>query len=173
MVFRQERTVLLTRCFGVFMILAVGLQLVQTHYFRRRDHVEGMDRIKGASWRRVGTIVGLPSGLIAGVIGVAGGVWAVPAQTLVFGVPLRNAIANSTAMIIGLSASAVALQSIAVAGMAGLSPLDGLWLTVWLAPGAIVGGWWGASLSQHFPVSGLRYLFYGLLIVTGVRLMMA
>ncbi|MBW7903986.1 MAG: sulfite exporter TauE/SafE family protein [Phycisphaerae bacterium] len=166
--FSKENTHWLARLFGVFMIAAVALQATMAPS-ANGDGGRVSSCPTAARWLRFGLIVGLPAGVIAGLLGVAGGVWAVPAQSHIFGVRVRYAIANSTAMIIGVAGAAVGFQSLAVAGL-GLDPVDGLWLGLWLAPGAVVGGWWGAVLSHRLPVAWLRYLFYGVLVVTGLRL---
>jgi len=121
----------------------------------------------------LGTIVGLPAGIIAGLLGVGGGIWAVPAQSLLFGVRLRNAIANSSVMIIGVAA----LTSLSLTAFIARLPADpqmsaatGWWLALWLAPGAILGGWCGAGLTHRLPVRWLRYAFLLLLGITGYRL---
>jgi len=169
--FQRENTTWLARAFGAFMILAVALQAAQARGTAAGDGRNVTSCPMPRRRLRIGLIVGLPAGVIAGLLGVAGGVWAVPAQNIILGVRLKNAIANSTAMIIGLAAAAVVFQSMSVLALSGLDPLDGFWLALWLAPGAVVGGWWGAALSHQLPVQWLRYLFYALLVATGARLL--
>jgi uncharacterized membrane protein YfcA len=89
-------------------------------------------------------------------------------------VRLPNAIANSACMIIALAAGAAALQSFAIVNLhdPNLSPAQGWWLALWLSPGATVGGWFGGRLTHRVPVDLLRYAFYALLVVTGLKLML-
>lgn len=171
--FADEYTVWLRRVFGAFMLLAVGGNLWQT--WRRRhmpQFVVGAKSPVAGRWARIGVLVGLPSGVIGGLLGVGGGVWAVPAQVYGLGVRLPNAIANSAGMIIALAAGGAAVLSVAIADMQGISASQGLWLALWLAPGALVGGWFGAKLTHRLPVPILRNAFYVLLAVTGVRLLL-
>jgi uncharacterized membrane protein YfcA len=119
---------------------------------------------------RYGLVIGVPTGLIAGLLGIAGGVWAVPAQWLLFGIRLRHAIANSSTMIVPVAGIAAISQSIAVSRLGGLSVADGWWLTAFLAPGAAVGGWLGAALCSRLPTKWLRYGLYVVLAAAGVRL---
>ena len=169
--FADEYTEILRRTFGVFMLLAV----VANIWRRRRGAggAESCDHCPMPNRRlRIGTIVGLPSGIVAGLLGVGGGVWAVPAQNYALGVRLPNAIANSACMIIGLAAGATVVQSLAVASLDDpLVPVgQAFWLALWLAPGAIVGGSIGGRLTHILPVDLIRNVFYVLLAVTGLRL---
>jgi uncharacterized membrane protein YfcA len=170
-VFADEYTEILRRTFGVFMLLAVGANIWRR--WRGDGGAEHCDRCPLPTRRlRIGTIVGLPAGIIAGLLGVGGGVWAVPAQNYALGVRLPNAIANSACMIIGLAAGATVMQSLAIASLRDpQTPVhQAFWLALWLAPGAIVGGSIGGRLTHTLPVDWIRTVFYGLLVVTGVRL---
>ncbi len=122
--------------------------------------------------RFIGLLVGLPTGCIAGLLGLGGGTWAVPAMNLLLGLRLRFAIATSTLAIIGVALATSIGQSIDLARLGNDPPLHrvGWWLAAWLAPGALVGGWIGAGLTHRLPVRWLRYIFLALLAVTGVKL---
>ncbi len=123
----------------------------------------------------VGLIVGLPAGFIAGLLGIGGGVWAVPAQRQLLGIRIRNAIANSASMIICVAIVTSATLGYAISRMPqdDLSPVQGWRLAAWLAPGALLGGWCGGGLTHRLPVRWLRYGFQLLLAATGLRLILA
>ena len=170
--FANEMTVVLRRTFGGFMLAAVAINIWRS--WRLRGGPTGPDRCPLPSrWMRIGTIVGFPAGVIAGLLGVGGGVWAVPAQNFVLGVRLPNAIANSSCMIAGLAAGAALLKAVSIAHLDDpQAPYwRGLWLAVWLAPGATIGGWFGAKLTHELPVHWIRNVFYALLVITGLRLL--
>ena len=120
----------------------------------------------------IGLLVGLPSGFIAGLLGVGGGIWAVPAQSLLLGIRIRNAIATSTVMIIAIAIATSIGMTIRLALRPNSPPLHHVawWIALWLAPGAIAGGWCGAGLTHRLPVRLLRYIFQALLAVTGLKL---
>ncbi|MEW6252549.1 MAG: sulfite exporter TauE/SafE family protein [Planctomycetota bacterium] len=173
-VFRDEQAANLRRIFGGFLELVVLISLVQEWRTARgapylRDHCPMPTRRT-----LLGVVVGLPAGVIAGLLGVGGGIWAVPAQSLLFGLRIRNAIANSAAMIVGISVvTAISLTlfiSTRLAGDPHVSTASGWWLTLWLAPGAVAGGWLGASLTHTLPVRWLRYAFLLVLAYTGYQL---
>ena len=63
-------------------------------------------------------------------------------------------------------------KSAAVARMPGLRALDGLMLALFLAPGALLGGWIGAGLTHRIPSAGLRIAVNLLLTAAGLRLLL-
>ena len=165
---------MLKALFGAFIIVSV---LAGWIWAPRRDPPGG-DTLadKPASpWRllKVSAIVGAPSGMISGLLGVGGGIWAVPVQHFAFATPLRVAVANSSGMVLALTLAATVGQTIAVSRLEGVAALDAFRLTVWLAPGAIAGGWIGAGLTHRLPVRVVRRVLDVLLMLVGLRLMLA
>lgn len=164
-----EATRWLQRIFGVAMIVVV----VSTYVIRRlrprlRDGAAcPVPRRAGF----IGTRVGLPAGFVSGLLGIGGGVWAVPAQNLLLHIRLTSAIANSTCLIIGVALTAAIAQSLSVAAMPGLDWRSGWILALWLSPGALVGGGIGGRLTHVLPIEIVRTAFHALLVITGLRLM--
>jgi len=170
--FAAETTHVLRRIFGGFMIVSVMVDMAQG---RRRSLAEGSDIDADKPPPRpnslaCGALVGAPAGLISGLLGVGGGIWAVPAQHALFHIPLRNAIGASTAMIVALAPLAAWMQSVAVSRMPGLNVTDGWRLAAILAPGAAVGGWIGGRLTHVTPLASLKIVFQVLLVVAGLKL---
>lgn len=169
--FVVEQTRNLRRAFGVFLEIVVVIQVLMQILTMRGDPAL-TDRCPLPTRRWLhGLVVGLPTGLIAGFLGIGGGVWAVPAQAVLFGIRLRHAIANSSLMIIFVAGATVIVQSLALSRMPGLSPAAAWWLTLILAPTAIGGGWLGAGLTHRISTTWLRLVFNGLLALTGIQLM--
>ena len=167
-----EHTRTLKQIFGAFLEFVVAVSAFQEWRSRTGEpHLCDacpMPRRRGL----LGLLIGLPSGCLAGLLGIGGGIWAVPAMSLLLGIRLRHAIATSMLMIIGVALATAIGQSIALARLDNNPPLHHVawWLALWLAPGALVGGWCGASLTHRLPVRWLRYVFLALLAVTGLRL---
>lgn len=165
----------LRRMFGGFLQLVVLSSIFQEWQQRRRGDLalNATCPIPGR-WLYFGSVVGVPAGFIGGLLGVGGGVWAVPAQRLFFNYAIRPAIANSACMVAGvaLTTSVGLCLQIAALNDPHLTPAAGLWLALWLAPGAVLGGWLGATLTHRLPVRTLRYAFDGLLVLTGLRLLL-
>lgn len=168
-----EYTRTLKRIFGLFLEFVVVVSAFQD--WRRRKGEPHLCASCPLPTRRsfIGLVVGLPSGCIAGLLGVGGGIWAVPAQSLLLGVRLRYAIATTTLMIISVALATSVGQSIQLARLPHNPPLHhaAWWLTLWLTPGALVGGWCGAALTHRLPTRWLGYGFQLLLLASGLRLL--
>jgi len=170
--FQAEQTRILRRIFGVFLEFVVAVQLYQDWLAGQGER--SLRRSCPLPSRRllIGGSVGLPTGLIAGLLGVGGGIWNVPVQYLLFGVRLRYAIATSSFVVVFVSAVTTIVQSWSVAHLPGLSLHASVPLVGWLVPGALVGGWCGAELTHRLPVRWLRYAFGALLALSGLRLIL-
>ena len=109
------------------------------------------------SWRNL--LPGLMMGMPAGLLGIGGGVIAVPAQQLVLGTRLRNAIANSTALIVFTAAVAACYKNYSLTAVAGASPWKSIRIAAIIAPAGLLGGFLGAKLMHVSPVRLLRIIF--------------
>lgn len=117
-------------------------------------------------------ILGLPMGVISGILGITGGVIEVPLQRYVAGVPLRNAIANSAVLVFfaSLVGSIVAMtHGIQTGAFDWSAPIK---LAVILIPGAYAGGLIGAWLNKVVPLGVLRWLYAVLMFVIAGRMFM-
>ena len=117
--------------------------------------------------------LGLPMGIISGILGITGGVVEVPLQRYVVGVPLRNAIANSAVLVFfaSLVGSIVAMaHGVQTGAFEWSTPLK---LAVILIPGAYVGGLIGAWLTNVVPVGVLRWFYAVLMFVIAVRMFLS
>jgi uncharacterized membrane protein YfcA len=168
--FSGESTHVLRKAFGVFMVAVVAIQ-VPREVRRTSAGTSLRDRSPTTGrWWVYASLVGLPSGLLSGFLGIGGGIWAVPSQYYLLGVRLHNAIANSGTMIVTVASVAALLQWFLVAQMDDVRAADGWLLVLFIAPGAMVGGWFGGALAHRLPVRRLRLALYALLAVAGVRL---
>jgi uncharacterized membrane protein YfcA len=168
--FVGEHAHLLRRIFGAFMVLAAAADIWWHRAAQPRHETHRLSCPVATRRALIGTAVGLPAGVIGGLLGVGGGIWAVPTQNAAFGIRLPNAIANSACTIVAAAAAAALAKSVAIMRIAELDVLNGWWLALWLAPGALVGGWFGAALTHRLPVRWIRRAFYALLVITGLRL---
>jgi hypothetical protein len=123
----------------------------------------------GPSAARTAGVVGVPTGLVAGLLGVGGGALAVPFQQVFLRMPLRNAIANSSATIICVSVVGATFKNIRLV-QNGMAPTAALTLAVFLIPTAMVGGYFGARLTHRAPLRVLRVMFVLLMVYAGWKL---
>lgn len=117
-------------------------------------------------------LLGLPMGIISGILGITGGVIEVPLQRCVLGVPLRSAIANSAVLVFFASTtgSIVAMAyGIQTGAFEWSAPLR---LALVLIPGAYVGGLIGAWLTKIVPLGTLRWIYAVFMFVIAGRMLM-
>jgi len=117
--------------------------------------------------RRTG--VGAGMGLPAGLLGTGGGTVAVPLQQVALKLPLRSAIANSSA-IICLSAAIGAVYKNYSLPLHDHGAGDGLIVAGLLAPTALIGGKLGAGLTYKLPIRQVRLAFIGLMLVAAWKM---
>jgi hypothetical protein len=176
--------------FGMFLLLAASADLFRLARRRftmpRSDSVtsqeehdarttgnpagpaETGERSRGIGWWAAAAIA-LPTGLIAGLLGVGGGLVAVPLQRRVLGVPIRNAIANSASIIIATSFLGAALKNFAYVRS---HPDNGqsFVLALLLIPTAILGSMLGSRLTHIAPLDVVKGAFFVLLSVAALRM---
>jgi hypothetical protein len=128
----------LTRAFAVFLVLVAARLLLAPPHAASGHGLHGVAR--GALDLALGGAVGL----LAGFMGVGGGILAVPAFTLLLGMPQQLAQGTSLVVILGAACAGTAENARRGNVAAGLVP--------WLAIGAVLGGpvasWWVQRLPQ-------------------------
>jgi uncharacterized protein len=105
---------------------------------------------------------GYATGVLSALLGVGGGIFMVPALVLVAG--FDQQAAQATSLLVILPTAIVATRRLHSAGI-GAPRLS---LTIGLLGAA--GGALGALLALSLPGDVLRYVFSGLLVLVGVRL---
>ncbi|MBA4120550.1 MAG: hypothetical protein C0513_07630 [Isosphaera sp.] len=105
--------------------------------------------------RRVLAGIGVVSGLVAGLLGLGGGVLLVPLLQTLGRVPLRQSIATSS-WVICLTAGFAAVVKLSSLPARGLSVREALAIAAVLLPGAVVGSRLGARLTHELPVAWVR-----------------
>jgi uncharacterized membrane protein YfcA len=113
--------------------------------------------------------IAIPVGLVAGTLGVGGGILAVPLQRRFLKVPIRNAIANSAALIIATSLIGASCKNYAYMADNAGSAAPFL-LAVVLIPMAVLGSWIGSRMTHKLPVRVIKTAFLLLMILAAVRL---
>lgn len=160
--------------FGLFLVTVAAHDLRHA-YLRRRGAIDDAptrvktpNETRPAPFRLIAA-VGIPMGLIAGLLGVGGGIIAVPLQRRFLGLPIRTAIANSAAVIIPTS-----LMGAIAKNYAFMVEHDGnataLVLAAVLIPAAIFGSLIGSRLTHRAPLKLVRTAFFLLLMAAAIRM---
>jgi hypothetical protein len=169
-VFAGRNQAFLRGLFGVFLLLACVIESYQLWHPQRNGppaHADG--RSAGVlTWRRA-ACVAVPTGLAAGLLGVGGGVVAVPLQQRFMGASIRSAIANSATIIIATSLIGAAAKNYAYHVNHG-EDLRPVVLALVLIPPAILGSTIGSRLTHRLPVMQVKLAFVGVLLIAAVRL---
>lgn len=169
-IFRGSGQARLTMLFGLFLIYTAARMLAQIP----RSGLITSQGGKGFDARRdglkAGLVAGLPTGFIAGLLGVGGGTICVPFQNRYLRIPLRSAIANSTATIVMLSLIGASSKNWALAMEHPADLRRSLGLAGMLIPTAILGGWLGSRWTHVLPLKALRVVFSILLVIGGGRM---
>lgn len=109
--------------------------------------------------------VGFAVGILSGMLGVGGGVFMVPIMVTYFAVAQHNAQATSLAVIIP-----TAVASAVIYGFHGSVDYA---VTVNLIIGSMIGAKIGAKLAMKLPAAQLKKLFGVMLILVGLRMVIA
>ena len=144
------------------------------------EYEDGPPRVTGPRSATIGSVMGT----LAGLLGIGGGGIAVPLQQTLLRLPLRQCIANSSAVICVTAAVGAIYKNATLAGRVGpdtaariqelnLAPIDwttGLTLGLLLAPTAWAGGRLGAALTHRLPLRAIRVAFIALMLVAAWKM---
>jgi len=120
-----------------------------------------------AGWLSAGG-VGAIAGLAAGLLGIGGGVIAVPLLHVMCRLPLRRAIAASATMMCVTSVFGAAAKNATLSGL-DLDVSESLLIAACLVPTAIAGGLYGAGLTHSLPLKWVRLVLNVLLLVAAIK----
>ena len=146
----------LTASFAVFVAL-VGLRLLW-----RVPEVADSAVVRGIPAIGIALLIGTAVGLLSGFMGVGGGIIAVPAFTLLLGMPQQTAQGTSLAIVL-VTAPAGAIEHARHGNVAR-------GLVLWLALGAALGGPAGSWLAQRLTHDVLTRTFAAFMLVNAVLL---
>jgi hypothetical protein len=153
--------------FGLFLMVVSVIELWRLVRGAGEDQ-PGRTTV-GTGWLRAG-LIAVPVGIVAGLLGVGGGIVAVPLQRRFLGIPIRAAIANSAAMIIATSLVGACAKNGAYAMEHGFSAHPFILAAV-LIPTAVVGSLIGSRLTHRLPVRILKAAFLGVMVLASIRLL--
>lgn len=155
--------------FGLLLVLA-GVRLL----LRSRERAPDAAPVRRATTLAVGA--GLVVGFFSALLGVGGGIVAIPILLYVMHLDIDRVAATSIGIIVFAAASGTTTYAVTGWSAPGLPSwtLGYVFLPAGLAlvPGAVVGARWGALLNQRTDARVLRVLFALLFLVLGIRLVL-
>jgi len=155
--------------FGVFLIWVLWDQIC---YIRGKSSHNGNDP-KSTITRC--SITGGISGTTAGLLGIGGGLIQVPLLNTLCRIPMKRAIGTSSAImfitaIIGAIVKDTTLPNV-ISENNGIMNISGIEAFVGLLPGALLGGWCGAKLTNVLPVKFIRIVFALLATIASIKML--
>lgn len=161
--------------FGLFL-LCICVADIYRLFRRKRTAIDELSRDQDAdgttspvmTWRKA-AMIGIPTGLVGGALGVGGGILAVPLQRKILRIPIRNAIANSATIIITTSFVGAIVKNCAYV-KEHHGEMRSFILAAVLIPSAIFGSAIGSRLVHKLPVRTVRICFFCALFIVASRL---
>jgi uncharacterized membrane protein YfcA len=114
-------------------------------------------------------VAGAATGFVGGVLGLGGGVVLVPVLQTLCKVPLRQAIATSSAVIC-ITAVIGAAAKLLTLDQHNESVAGAMLLALAMAPAAMIGATLGAKLTHALPLRAVRLVITILLLIAAARL---
>ena len=156
----------LSKILAAFLIYVVAMNIRRLFRSFKPAHTAPREPApREPSW--LALLPGLMMGVPAGLLGVGGGFIAVPAQQVVLRTKLRNAIANSSSLIIFSAAVGAVYKNATLGNVPGATVSQSLSIAALLIPGAIVGSYLGALLMHISPIRVIRTVFICYLLWAG------
>jgi uncharacterized protein len=123
---------------------------------------------KPANNLRLGLTGGI-TGTVSGLLGIGGGLIQVPLLNRLCKLPIKQAIGTSSAImfvtaVVGATVKDFSLQTTENNGLVALIQ------AAQIIPGALVGGWLGAKLTNILPSKGIRSIFAILVLLASYKL---
>ena len=161
--------------FGVFLAYVIVVNIRKL-----LDRVADDPENKSCPSWTIASIVGFFMGFSGGLLGIGGGIIAVPLLQRLARLPLRQCIGTSAAVMCLTSIVGTVTKNLALSGLVdadgqslSLTYGESFKIAICLVPTAILGGLLGAGLTHQFPIRWIRLAFILLLSVACVRFLMS
>ncbi len=152
--------------FGLFLlfliteaVMRVAARIIKRTPQQSERSVAEPERINVPGFAMVGFFMGI----LGAMLGLGGGTLAVPAQNVLFKIPLKNAIANSLATIV-VSASIGAVLYFLLGSGHLFSASDALIVAAAIVPGSITGAYLATKIAHRVRTSDIKFIFYVVLL---------
>jgi uncharacterized membrane protein YfcA len=165
--------VTLSHFFALFALFLAFSTLAQS-FADPNEHVFSGEypKVLTPGQRLMARSIGGVHGFMCGLLGISGGVIALPLQQVLLSVPVRHAAANTVA----ISAFATTFGSVAAVSTGAIRQDfalgDVLFATLWMGGGALIGAPIGAHLNGTIRVVYLKLMFVQLSLSAGLLILL-
>ena len=170
-IFAGQGSIYLRRLLGCFLVYVIGYNIYRLFKSSQLPDMTNEQAAGISPWKSL-TLVGMPMGFVAGLLGV-GGTLGVPLQEVFLKVPLRRTIANSATIIVVISLVGSTYKSLTLPVSAGVPGWEGLRLALILVPTCIAGGYLGSYLMYKLPRKTVRFVFLMIIGYAAVTLLLS
>ncbi len=156
------------RMFVGLLGLALMVTAFSMLFVNEKEQKPGANGSRARTWL-LGVPVGAGIGLLAGIVGIGGGIFLAPILHLLRWGHARAIAAASSVFILVNSLSGLAGQTMKLGDLQRLADLQAYW---WLLPAVLVGGQLGSRIgSRRLPGRGIRMLTAVLVAYVSARLL--
>jgi hypothetical protein len=168
----------LARLFGAFLVYVAGYEiykLIRSATGSDQDGHEDAHIRPSGPWA---SLIGLVTGIAAGLLGIGAGTVATPLQQILLKLPMRRAMANSAAAIIGIAGVGAIYKNASLGAsihfdlFSSASPVvASLKIAALVVPTGFVGGYIGGHLMHRLPKNWVRAAFLVVVILGAYKLL--
>ncbi|MBF0289728.1 MAG: TSUP family transporter [SAR324 cluster bacterium] len=156
--------------FALFIAVKMVFEIYGSALGIGTDEREKKSKLKEGHRWKYGWL-GMPMGIVSGILGISGGVIEVPMQRYFAKVPLKEAIANSSVLVFYTSLLGGVIATIHGIGIGAFDIQTPIILTAIIMPGAYLGGMIGAWLTKTMPINALKSVYTILMFVIAIRML--
>ena len=167
-IFAKEKSYLLARVFGLFMVFVVVYNLARLIHRVKGAKAYELSNIRKSN--ALSSTCGFLSTLPAGLLGIGGGSICVPFQQLLLKMPFKNAISNSAVMIACVSLIGAAYKNMTLS-QHDISIYESLRIAACIIPTAFLGSIVGSKLLHRIHVNAVRVVFILMAAVAAYKMM--
>ena len=109
-------------------------------------------------------VIGFIKGVAAVLLGIGAGTISTPLQQVILKLPIRRAMSNSAAIIVGISWIGAIYKNWTLPEH-GITMVESLKIALWVIPTGLIGGYIGGHLMHRLPRNVVRILFIMILVL--------
>jgi hypothetical protein len=167
-IFAGHNSYLLARIFGVFMLYLAVYNMFRFGGTRGGDDGRDISGIRRSS--PLAIAIGAFTGVANGLLGIGGGSVCTPLQQVFLKMPLKRAMANSSATIMAISIFGAIYKNMTLP-QHNISVMQSLKIAAIVTPTAIIGSVLGTRLMHKVHKDWVRVAFVGIALVAAWKLL--